>query len=88
MVYGDNLQLIDGGFLSAPSFDMWNITGNWTVEGYGVDPDYEVTDNPAEHVKGNDAQMEKAIQVINEDMQKNPVKKLHKPKYPYKSKYK
>jgi tricorn protease len=84
--YGDNPQLIDGGFLTAPSFGIWDTTGNWTVEGYGVDPDYEVTDNPAELAKGNDEQLEKAIQVINEDLQKNPVKKLHKPPYPDRSK--
>jgi tricorn protease len=83
--YGGNPQLIDGGFLSAPSFGIWDTSGHWTVEGYGVDPDYEVTDNPAELAKGNDEQLEKAIQVINEELQNNPVKKLHKPKYPNKS---
>ena len=29
--YGDNPQLIDGGFLSAPSFGIWDITG--TLDG-------------------------------------------------------
>jgi tricorn protease len=84
--YGDNPQLIDGGFLSAPSFGIWDITGNWTVEGYGVDPDIEVEDNPAELAKGNDEQLEKAIQVINDELQKNPVKRLQKPPYPDRSK--
>ncbi len=84
--YGDNPQPIDGGFLSAPSFGIWDTTGNWTVEGYGVDPDYEVTDNPAELAKGNDQQLEKAIEVIKEELEKNPPKDLHKPKYPDKSK--
>lgn len=84
--YGDNPQLVDGGFLSAPSFGIWDTTGKWTVEGYGVDPDYDVEDNPAELAKGNDEQLEKAIQVINEELQKNPIKKLQKPPYPDRSK--
>ena len=84
--YGDNPQLIDGGFLSAPSFGMWNVKGQWTVEGYGVDPDYEVTDNPAELAKGNDQHLEKAIQVIKEEFEKHPYKELEKPAYPDRSK--
>jgi tricorn protease len=84
--YGDNPQLVDGGFLSAPSFGIWDTAGNWTVEGYGVDPDYEVTENPAELAKGNDEQLEKAIEVINENLKEHPVKKLQKPHYPDKSK--
>ena len=84
--YGDNPQLIDGGFITAPSFGLWDITGNWAVEGYGVDPDYDLEDNPAELAKGNDEQLEKAIQVINDELQKNPYKKLQKPAYPDRSK--
>lgn len=84
--YGDNPQPIDGGFLSAPSFGIWDTTGHWTVEGYGVDPDYEVTDNPAELAKGNDQQLEKAIEEIKEELKENPPKDLHKPPYPDKSK--
>ena len=83
--YGDNPQPIDGGFLSAPSFGIWDTTGHWTVEGYGVDPDIEVTDNPAELAKGNDQQLEKAIEVIKEELKENPPKDLHKPPYPDKS---
>ena len=84
--YGDNPQHVDGGFLSVQSFGMWDIAGNRTVGGYCVDPDYDIDDNLVEHVKGNYEQLEKAIRVINEELQNNPVKKLQKPPYPDKSK--
>ena len=48
-----NPQLIDGGFVSAPTFGIYNDDG-WTVEGYGVDPDYEVENAPHELVAGHD----------------------------------
>ena len=76
--------LLDGGFLSSPNFGLFNNEGEWDVEGYGVDPDYEV-ENPSDAVyRGEDAQLMKAIELINEGLAKMPPK-VEKPAYPNKS---
>ncbi|MDW7692299.1 PDZ domain-containing protein [Flammeovirgaceae bacterium SG7u.111] len=78
--------LIDGGFLSSPNFGMWTAEdGKWAVEGYGVDPDYEV-DAPADVMgRGDDPQLDKAIEVIKQELEKNPPKTPQKPPYPNKT---
>jgi len=80
-----NPQPIDGGFVSAPTFGFWNTEGNWEVEGYGVDPDYEIENAPHEMVAGRDPQFEKAIEVIIEMLEKEPPTKPKKPAYPDRS---
>lgn len=61
-----NPQLIDGGFISVPTFGFWSKEGGWDIEGYGVDPDYEVDNPPHIVAKGKDPQLEKAIELILE----------------------
>ena len=76
---------IGGGFITAPTFGFWNTEGNWEVEGYGIDPDYEIENAPHEMVSGRDPQLEKAIEVILETLKKEPSQKLEKPAYPDRS---
>lgn len=80
-----NPQPIDGGFVSAPTFGFWNVKGQWEVEGYGVDPDYDLENEPHKMAAGRDQQLEKAIQVILDLLEKNPPRKLKKPEYPDKA---
>jgi tricorn protease len=51
------------------------------VESIGVPPDIEVEQVPAEVIKGHDPQLEKAIQVILEELEKNPPRKLQRPPF-------
>jgi tricorn protease len=76
--------LLDGGFLSSPNFGMYDNNGEWAVEGYGVDPDYEVENTSDAVYRGDDAQLNKAIELINKAM-KNQPPKVDKPAYPVKS---
>jgi len=83
-----NPQLIDGGFVTAPTFGFWNTEGNWEVEGYGVDPDYKIENAPHEMVAGRDPQLEKAIEVILDMLEKSCKdghQKPRKPPYPDRS---
>lgn len=80
-----NPQPIDGGRVTAPTFGFWNTEGDWEVEGYGVEPDYEIENAPHEMVAGRDPQLEKAIEVVLEMLAKEPLKKLKKPAYPDRS---
>jgi tricorn protease len=81
-----NPQLIDGGFISAPNLAIWNPDGYWDVEGHGVDPDIEVENAPHDMAAGKDPQLEKAIAVTLELLEKNPPKKPKRPAYPDRSK--
>jgi len=80
-----NPQPIDGGYVSAPTFGFWNTQGDWDVEGYGVDPDYNIENAPHEMVAGRDPQLEKAIEVTLQKLEKNPPKQPVKPRYPDRS---
>jgi len=73
--------LMDGGRVTAPNLAIWNEDG-WIVENVGVPPDIEVEQLPAEVIAGRDPQLEKAIEVILEELEKNPPKKIKRPPYP------
>ena len=75
--------LMDGGFVGAPSSGIYNpMTGEWEVENIGVPPDIEVEQDPALVRKGRDPQLEKAVEVILEEMKKNPPPTLRRPAFP------
>lgn len=63
-------SLIDGGAVTVPTFRMYNPDGTWFKEGYGVDPDIEVKEDPTELAKGNDPQLQAAIKYVMEQMKK------------------
>lgn len=82
--YTRNPQPIDGGFIAAPSFGFYR-DGQWEVEGYGVDPDYEVENLPHEMVAGRDPQLEMGIAVILRLLEKQPPQRPQRPPYPDRS---
>ncbi len=59
-----NPSLIDGGYTSVPTFGFYTSEGKWDIEGHGVDPDYNVIDDPALMVDGGDPQLDKAIELM------------------------
>lgn len=79
-----NPSLVDGGSVTAPTFGMYE-DGAWAVEGYGVDPDYEVENAPHELAAGRDPQLETAVGVVLKLLEKDPPKKPKKPTYPNRS---
>jgi len=77
---------MDGGSISIPTFRFLDTDGNWAVENEGVSPDIEVLDRPDLVVKGQDPTLEKAVEVLLEELKNNPPKKLVVPKPPDESK--
>ncbi len=73
--------LMDGGYVTAPNLAIWTEDG-WVVENVGVPPDIEVDQLPAEVIAGHDPQLEKAIEVILDELKMNPPKKMKRPPYP------
>ncbi|HMQ08331.1 MAG TPA: PDZ domain-containing protein [Saprospiraceae bacterium] len=64
-------DLIDGGMVTAPTFRMFHPDGTWFSEGHGVDPDIEVPEDYSLLAKGIDAQLDKAIEVLLQELQIN-----------------
>ncbi len=74
-------ELLDGGYVTAPNVAIWTEDG-FVVENVGVPPDVEVEQTPSEIIKGRDPQLEKAIEVVMEQLEKNPPKEPVRPPYP------
>jgi len=78
-------EFIDGGSVTAPNLGIWTKDG-FVVENVGVSPDIEVEQTPAEVIKGNDPQLQKAIEVALKELEKNPQPDPVRPSYPVKVK--
>ena len=77
------LPLLDGGTLNRPEFSRYDLDGKeWIMEGYGVDPDIVVDNDPALEYEGVDQQLDRAIEEILKEMKANPVKMSPPPPYP------
>jgi len=81
-----NPDLMDGGSINIPSFRFLDTNGKWAVENEGVSPDIEVVDRPDMVEKGEDPSLQKAIEVLLEELKNNPPKKLVVPPPPVQSK--
>jgi tricorn protease len=77
-------QLIDGGVVNVPESGLANKNGQWIIEGYGVDPDIEVDNDPVSLINGKDPQLERAIAEVMAKL-KQPVKLPGKPAPPVKT---
>jgi tricorn protease len=75
-------ELIDGGEVTAPRGAIYGLNGDWEVEGRGIPPDYDVDLDPAAVRQGHDPQLEKAVAVVLDLLNKNPLPKYKKPPYP------
>ena len=74
-------EMMDGGYVTAPNVAIWDEDG-WVVENVGVPPDIEVEQTPAAVIAGHDPQLEKAIEVILEELEANPPPVYERPPYP------
>lgn len=66
-------DLLDGGYVSTPDLAFYDTRGDWAIENHGVSPDIEVEDDPKAERDGHDPQLEKAVAVALDLLQKNPV---------------
>ncbi|MGE5570184.1 MAG: S41 family peptidase [Rhodospirillales bacterium] len=74
--------LIDGGSVTAPNLAFYNTEGEWDVENRGVAPDIEVDLDPQAVRAGRDPQLEKAVEILLAELEKNPPRTYKKPVYP------
>ncbi|HMV46763.1 MAG TPA: PDZ domain-containing protein [Blastocatellia bacterium] len=75
-------MLMDGGTVRAPDAAIYGTNGEWEVENVGVAPDVEVELDPAAWRQGRDLQLEKAVELLMEELKKNPSPKSKRPAFP------
>ncbi|MBI3407055.1 MAG: PD40 domain-containing protein [Planctomycetes bacterium] len=73
--------LMDGGGVTAPNLGFWTKDG-FGVENEGVPPDVDVEQWPADVIAGRDPQLERAIQIILEELERNPPENRQRPPFP------
>ncbi len=74
--------LIDGGSVTAPRYAIYGLNGQWEVEGHGVAPDVEVEELPKDVAAGHDAQLERAVAIVMQQLKEHPVQEPPIPPYP------
>jgi tricorn protease len=74
--------LIDGGSVTAPRYAIYGLHGEFEVEGHGIAPDVEVEELPKDVAAGHDAQLEKAVAIVVEQLREHPVPVIPVPAYP------
>jgi len=68
------IPLMDGGYITRPEFSLYGLDSQWLIENRGVQPDVVVDNPPDLVVKGQDPQLEKAIEMLLEQIKANPKK--------------
>jgi tricorn protease len=74
-------QLIDGGGITVPDGRLFGMDGKWFAEGYGIKPEFEVWDDPAQLAKGVDPQLVKAVQEAMKLVKEKPRTLYPRPKF-------
>ncbi|MGA8938278.1 MAG: PDZ domain-containing protein [Acidobacteriaceae bacterium] len=74
--------LIDGGTVTAPRTALYSLDGKFDIENLGVSPDVEVQDDPKAVSEGHDPQLEKAVQILLDDLKAHPLPTYAVPPYP------
>jgi len=72
-------ELVDGGYVTVPTFRMYNPDGSWFRESHGVDPDIRVEEDLTEEAKGHDPQLGKAIEWVMDKLKDAKGEPRHAP---------
>ena len=77
-------RLSDNGYARAPMMGVY-ADGKWLIEGHGFDPDIVIDNLPHATYEGEDAQLDAAIEHLQEQIKKDPRDVPQHPPYPDKS---
>lgn len=75
-------SLIDGGYVTSPSFGIYDTKGKWIIENVGTPPDVDVEQTPADVIAGRDPQLEKGVQILLEELKTKTWQPVPKPADP------
>ena len=68
------ITLMDGGYITRPEFAMYSLDSKWLIENRGVEPDIVIDNRPDLVMAGHDPQLEKAIDVVMQEINAHPMK--------------
>jgi tricorn protease len=68
------IPLMDGGYITRPEFSLYTLDSRWVIENRGVEPNIVIENTPDKVMKGQDPQLEKAIEVVLEEVERHPKK--------------
>jgi tricorn protease len=77
--------LVDRGIATAAEIGVFGPEGEWLIEGHGVEPDIVVDNLPHATFRGEDAQLQKAVEYLQEQIRLKPIPVPVAPKHPDKS---
>ena len=75
-------ELIDGGRVTSPRWAIYGTDGEWEVENHGIKPDYEIELEPKAFAEGHDLQLERAVQLVLDQLKEHPLPTYKRPPYP------
>jgi tricorn protease len=78
-------RLSDDGIARAPMSGVYGPEGEWLIEGHGFEPDIVVDNLPYATFKGEDAQLDAAIELLEKLIAEDPREVPQPPAYPDKS---
>lgn len=67
-------RVVDRGISRVAEYPVYDLDGNWVVEGHGVKPDVEVDNLPHSTFNGSDAQLQAAIELLQQKLKDQPIK--------------
>ncbi|MEN6618757.1 MAG: S41 family peptidase [Rikenellaceae bacterium] len=81
--YSGTVPVVDGGSIVTPSYAPFAADGSgWIIEGKGVSPDIDLANDPYKEFIGEDEQLNKAIEVIKQQMKEYKYKSNSIPPFP------
>lgn len=81
--YSGTVPVVDGGSIVTPSYAPFAADGSgWIIEGKGVTPDIDLGNDPYKEFMGEDEQLNKAIEVIKQQMKDYKYKSKVIPQFP------
>ena len=79
------VPLIDGGGINVPISGLASAKGEWVIEGYGVDPDINVENDPKSVLAGHDPQLERTVAELLKQLEGKKVQLPPMPAAPVKA---
>ena len=70
-IRGD-IPLMDGGYITRSEFSLYGLDSQWIIENHGVEPDIVVENTPDKLAAGHDPQMEKAVDLLMQQIREHP----------------
>ncbi len=79
-------RLVDRGIVTASEFGVYSADGSeWLIEGWGLVPDMVVDNRPYASFRGEDAQLQAALEYLRQQIAEDPREIPGHPPYPDKS---